>query len=120
MPQTQIKNEVASGTCAKCKQPSDRIIAPPLISPPDWHEVGVIGDDARWILGGIERKYNLAFEAGVMYLRPQAIPHDPICWKCFAESVSPLEWPLVVNKADNMSVWFNVAEGISITTWGDQ
>src|SRR5690242_14581207 len=107
MAQTTIRNEASKGTCAKCKKPSDRILTPPLISPPDWHRVSVIGDEATWAPGKEERKYNVVFEGGTMYLRPQDVPNDPICWNCFAESLKPADWPFVVNRSDKMDVWFN-------------
>lgn len=97
MVQTKIENKANAGTCKACERKSDFLFTPPLISPPDWHAVGVIGDDARWSPGGVEQKYNLAFHDKVMYLRPQEIPHDPICWRCFVSCLVAEEFPFVVN-----------------------
>lgn len=97
MAQTKIENKETSGVCKGCGKTSDLLFTPPLLNPPDWHAVGVVGDDAKWTPGHVENKYNLAFDDGVMYLRPQELPHDPVCWKCFAGSLVPAEWPFVVN-----------------------
>lgn len=96
----QIKNEKRSGVCKACGKRSDRIVTPPLILPPDWGRVIIHGDEATWRSGPADNKYNLAFEEGIQFLRPFEVPHDPICWKCYAESLLPSEWPFVVNKPE--------------------
>lgn len=105
MTDQKISNKHSNGVCKKCLKQSDRLVTPPLISPPDWHEIGTVGDEARWILDGEQVLYNLAFHEGVMYLRPYTSPNDPICWDCFSKCLQGIDWVYVVNLPDKVTVF---------------
>jgi hypothetical protein len=99
--QMQIKNERISGVCGECEKASDTLFAPPLMDPGDWHQIGIIGDQGIWELHfgqeTLKVVYNVVFDSGKMFLRPFKVQNDPICSKCWVESLLPWELKFVVN-----------------------
>jgi hypothetical protein len=122
MPQTQIKNEITSGTCRACEKKTDRLMSPPLLLPPDWDAVEIHGDLCRWYIPkkapGIYL-YNLAFEGGMQYLRTYGSPNDPVCLTCFAANMHSSDWKYLVNQPNEVLIGFDPFGVMRTISWRD-
>ncbi len=114
-----MENKQQAGTCAYCREESDRLFTPPLITPPDWQAVELdrgYPTSAWWHVPGEGYSgldlFDIVVVDGMRYLRPYETPDKPICWQCWSGQVSPAELEFVVNKP--IEIQFN---GWRLPTW---
>lgn len=111
-----MDNQQQKGKCKYCGEESDRLFNLPLINPPDWDQVLLIGIDAHWRCSDQAIRganiYDIITIDENRYLKPYETPDEPICWQCFAGHVNPCELEHVVNRPADI-----IFNGYAAPTW---